>query len=329
MCDQRSMFSFEKNKESQNLPEGSERKQIGIIKYKDPPSDDHGLVSKSTKDDSLINIKDNTIFDYLVFYAGHKDNKANPGATTGYMNGNIFESGSKSSTIIHIKNNKKLCQMMGDDKYIPCKGIESYFRMLWTKYGIVKKVTDPDGNADIEKHGYYEKTIWENGNVGPEIDKDDFKYDNMDIKKTYYNAMDIWSQFYLKFMFGNDIKKEHFYHCLPDELNTVPDKQIQETKADTILSSINKAYDHIYTEEYNKDNGLYLDIKPSENNSPFPYHADYNPPKDGGIDKIHIVSEMKPKITLPIFQDDTHFTGSISNRLPENLFQVYIIHREH
>ena len=104
---------------------------------------------------------------------------------------------------------------------VPCKGIESYFRMLWTKYGIVKKVTDPDGNADIEKHGYYEKTIWENGNVGPEIDKDDFKYDNMDIKKTYYNAMDIWSQFYLKFMFGNDIKRNILY-CLPDELNTVP-----------------------------------------------------------------------------------------------------------
>ena len=55
------------------------------------------------------------------------------------MNGNIFESGSKSSTIIHIKNNKKLCEMMGNDKHIPCKGIESYFRMLWTKYGIVKK----------------------------------------------------------------------------------------------------------------------------------------------------------------------------------------------
>ena len=64
--------------------------------------------------------------------------------------------------------------------------------------------------------------------------------------------MDIWSQFYLKFMFGNDIKKEHFYHCLPDELNTVPDKQIQK-KADTILSSINKAYDFIYTEEYNDE----------------------------------------------------------------------------
>ena len=44
---------------------------------------------------------------------------------------------------------------------------------------------------------------------------------------------------------------------------------------------------------------LHLDQKPSENH--FPYHEDYNPPKDGGIDKIQIVSEMKPKITLPIF----------------------------
>ena len=102
---------------------------------------------------------------------------------------------------------------------------DDYFKMIKDSKAIIKGL-----KQDKEKYGYYEKSIWyENipagfythaGHlIGEDLDKSKRWWAKVDQKLTYYNSMDIWGQFFLKFMFGNRIDDNYFINFLLVEIH--------------------------------------------------------------------------------------------------------------
>ena len=284
-------------------------------------------VKKNAKVTKYINggakITFNNLEDYhanITFYFPHDENAINPKRPLGLVqNTKMDKYTTLPSAVAMFKNNAtktgattnaQICPKKGlgdkENAASACGSIESYVRTLWVKYGKVFNVKDAKGGNEKEKFGYYEKSIWSTGDVDDKLTPDILK--DINYKQTYYNATDIWSQFYLKFMFGNDIKQEHFYHCLPEEITgnssanppviKHPDADNEKKKGKAIIDSVNNIYDHIYAGgSYNPGNIINLESDHTKK----PYDDDYIPPIDGGIDKIQIASEMKPKLVIPSF----------------------------
>ena len=107
----------------------------------------------------------------------------------------------------------------------------------------------------------------------------------VDIERTYHNAMDIWKQFYLKFLFGNDIFEEHFYDCLPGDIEKHPFKIAQKVRARCIINSLEDCMSEIFDDMV----ATGLNVPESGINPPLPpHHPDYKPPIDGGLDMIQV-----------------------------------------
>jgi hypothetical protein len=245
----------------------------------------------------------------IVFYFPSLMNSYNVGTKIGTISHNANPAMTHSG--VEIVKNKPGIPLNGDigtnqpAKESAFNGYEAKQRSLWIKYGLVKDVLIPDNTGKLvsghkyEKFGYYESTLWDkNGRVGDDLKKLDnyLNSSTTDIKKSYYNAMDIWAQFYLKFIFGNDIKKEHFYHCLPEDIDTHPHGSTMKSKSEAIVKSIHDSVEYI-----NKNAAFEWHQKSNTNVQP--WDPSYEFPKDGGLDRIQIATEMKPKLVLPMYVD--------------------------